>query len=761
MPTVAPAPQPVASGARRADIQGLRAVAVIAVICFHVLGWPTGGYLGVDTFFVVSGFVITGVLLRERERTGRISLRHFWIRRARRILPLALVVIATVAPVAPWAWGGAKVAAVRADALWSALFTANWHYAARADSYFDHGSAPSPLLHYWSLGVEEQFYLAWPLLVVAAIATVGAVRGHRTAVAALAVVVGASSLTWAVAQSGADATTAYYSTLTRAWELALGAALACVPATTGGPQGYAVRLGPAARAALSWAGLGVLLLTFVVVTPAVTIPVPAALGAAAGTAMVLLAGVGVGATSSGPVLLTNPVAGYLGDISYGLYLWHFPLVVLAPVVLATTGLTSVAVVLTLTLVLAVISHHLLERPLLDAPRVQGRPMVAAALALVLLVVGAGGVASARPDLLSGGAVVQGAVGDETDSGAPAPDPGAEPAPDPAPSTSLATASAPSSATPSSASSGTSVTPSQPSATPTATPTPRVMAWAPVPLGDTGTRLQAGLRGALASSSWPADLNPTPEQWQTTADQRAAMSACTATKASDPESCTFGNRAGPEIVVYGDSIGFPLLATVEKAYGARYEVRGLTKIACAVNGVDADYGKDEWALPCVAHRRMVLDYVRRVRPKLLIMTETYSWAVRLKSGAQGAASAKEWLAADEAFVDSVRASVGAVVIVAPSMPGVAFLDCYRPGGSPGRCVTGIPTWWARTRDVEKEVQHAVFVDTTHWYCVDGRCPIFTTTTGTVLKGDYLHTSVQYARQLAPDLAHLLAASGVRL
>jgi hypothetical protein len=240
-----------------------------------------------------------------------------------------------------------------------------------------------------------------------------------------------------------------------------------------------------------------------------------------------------------------------------------------------------------------------------------------------------------------------------------------------------------------------------------------------------------------------------------------MSACVATDAEDPESCTFGNRSGPEIIVYGDSIGFPLLATVEKAYGKTYKVRGMTKIACAVNGVDANYGKDEWAVPCVNHRKMVLDYVRRVKPKVLIMTETYSWAVRLKSRAKGTASAKEWLAADQAFVDSVRGSVGTVVIVAPSMPGVAFLDCYRPGASPGRCVTGIPTWWARTRDVEKKVQGAVFVDTTHWYCVDGRCPIFTTTTGTVLKGDYLHTSVQYARQLAPDLAYLLRASGVRL
>ena len=722
-------------GPRRADIQGLRAVAVAAVIAFHLFGWPSGGYLGVDAFFVVSGFVITGVLLRERDRTGRISLRHFWIRRARRILPLALLVIAAVVVIAPWAWAGAKAASVRSDALWAALFAGNWHYAARTDTYFDTGSAPSPLLHYWSLGVEEQFYVAWPLLVVLAVAVAGGVRRHRVAIGVLAATVGAASLVWAAASTSSDPTTAYYSTLTRAWELALGAALATVPRT-------AVRLAPAARSTLSWAGLATVLTAYVLVTPDTGVPWPSALGVAVGTVLVLVAG--IGAPAPGAVLLTNPVSGYVGDVSYGLYLWHFPLVVLAPVVLTTTGATSAAIVLTTTLALAIVSHHLVERPVLDAPRVRRRSMVAAAVALVLLVVGVGGAATARPDLFAGGTVV---AADEPDGAVPAPE--GEVPPSAAPD-------------PEATSAGTGIPPTRKtSPVPAPSPTPSATSWTPIPLGASGTRIQDGLRGALASGSWPADLNPSPDEWQTTADQRAAMSACTATDAEDPESCTFGNRAGPEIVVYGDSIGFPLLATVEKAYGRTYKVRGMTKIACAVNGVDANYGKDEWAIPCVDHRKMVLEYVRRVRPKVLIMTETYSWAVRLTSHAKGAASAKEWLAADQAFVDAVRGSVGTVVIVAPSMPGVAFLDCYRPGASPGRCVTGIPTWWARTRDVEKKVQHAVFVDTTHWYCVDGRCPIFTTTTGTVLKGDYLHTSVQYARQLAPDLAYLLRASGVRL
>jgi peptidoglycan/LPS O-acetylase OafA/YrhL len=728
--------------ARRADIQGLRAVAVAGVIAFHVVGWPGGGFLGVDAFFVVSGFVITGVLLRERDRTGRTSLRAFWARRARRILPLALLVITAVVVASGWAYAPAKAAAVRADALWSALFAANWHFAAQADDYFDLGSAPSPLQHYWSLGVEEQFYLAWPVLVVLVIAVVGATR-RRAAVAGLALVVGAASIAWAAVQGASDPTTAYYSTLTREWEIAAGALLAAVPAS-------AVRLGAGARTALSWLGLATLLATYVAVTGADGVPYPAAAEAVIGTVLVLVAG--IGETVRGSFVLANPVSRYLGDISYGLYLWHFPLVVLAPVVLATSGAVTALAVLGVTLGLAVVSHHLLERPVLDAPRrtrdgrshpshqwhqwwvTQRRGMGAAALALVLLVTGVSGAAVARPDLFTGSSDVVVAGGG--DSGA---------VPDPAGATTAAP-SAP-------------ATPAPSPTAPTSQPTPTPTGWQPIPLGDTGTRIQKGLHRALAATSWPANLNPSPSQWQTTADQRSAMKACVATDASDPESCTFGNRAGPEIIVYGDSLGFPLLATVEKAYGRDYKVRGMTKIGCAVNGVDADFGKDEWAVPCVNHRKMTLAYVKKARPKVFMMIETYSWAVRLKSGAKGQASAKEWLAADQELVEAVRPYVGKVVIVGASMPGVAFLDCYRAGGSPRRCVTGVPTWWARTRDTEKKVEGATFIDTTHWYCVDGRCPIFTATTGTVLKGDYLHTSVQYARQVAPDLRYMLRQTGV--
>jgi peptidoglycan/LPS O-acetylase OafA/YrhL len=733
---------------RRADIQGLRALAVAGVIATHLTGWPASGYLGVDVFFVVSGFVITGLLLRERDRTGRTRMRTFYARRARRILPLAFLVLALTVVTSAWAFSGPRLEEIRTDTLWAALFAANWRFADVGSDYFALGETPSPELHFWSLGVEEQFYLVWPWLLAGA-AAVGlrfARDRTRAAIAGLSVVVVGASLAWAAVQAGADPTTAYYSSVTRAWELGLGAALACVPAAV-------VRLPGTARAIVSWAGLAVVLASFAVLAD-VSPPFPAALLPAAGTLAILAAGIGRSVRSA--VLLTSPVSRYLGDISYGLYLWHFPLVVLLPLVIPASA-TERVLVLGLTLGLAATSYHLLERPILDAPtwgatslsrraswvawwQQRRRGIVAAGTAAVCLVGAAGAAAAVGPDRL---AELAGASGTSEPPGADARSPvaGADP---------LAAAG------PVAPSSGPTVTPS-----PTTAPSTTSTATTPlqVPLGATGEALQAGLRGALASGAFPATLDPKPDQWATTQDTSAAMKPCPATVVRDPRSCSFGNPNGPEIDVFGDSLGIPLLTAVVAAYGKDYKIRGLTKIACAVNGADANFGKDEWAIPCVNHRKAVVDYVRQARPAAVLVIETYAWATKLKSKASGDAMAAEWTAADEAFVDEVKDSVGHVVFVSPSIPGVAFLDCYRPGGSPGRCVTGIPSWWKQTQDAERRVQGATFLDTLHWYCVAGRCPIFTTTRNTVLKGDYLHPSVQYMRLVADDLRYRLSASGV--
>ena len=259
----------------------------------------------------------------------------------------------------------------------------------------------------------------------------------------------------------------------------------------------------------------------------------------------------------------EPASGYLGDVSYGLYLWHFPLAVLVPVFLSTTQGVSRVVVLVATLALAAVSSPSLERPVLDAPP-GGRPdrprawrswwaakrrgMLAASLALAIVAAGVASTASARPDLFTGSTSLVRAVRSPV---GPAriwqrsPPSRRRPR-----SRRLHRATAPSTAT-----------------TPAPIPPPsRSAAGTPVPLGPTGKEIRDGLRRALAAKSLPADLNPSPDDWASTAHRPAEETAARRRGRPTRDSCTFGNRKGPEIVVYGDSLGIPLLTAVVEAYG---------------------------------------------------------------------------------------------------------------------------------------------------------------------------------------------------
>ncbi len=743
--------------ARRRDIQGLRALAVSAVVAAHLSGWPGGGYLGVDVFFVISGFVITGVLMRDHARWGRVGLRRFYARRARRILPLALVVIAATVAAASWAFSPQRAATTRVDGLWASVFAANWRFAEVGEDYFALGRQPSPLQHYWSLGVEEQFYLVWPLLALLCLGTLarGSPRRGRRILLATAILVAASSLAWATVQVSTDATTAYYSSLTRAWEIGVGCVLALV--TTSRPMG-------SSRAARPLAVLGLLgiLASFVLVGPDAGAPFPAAVAPVAATALVLVAGAGTRAMVLPP--LTSAPFVWLGDISYAVYLWHFPLLVVLAAVGDSASASARVFVVLATLALAAASHGLLERPVLEAPVVVGRRrgsraewgrwwnarrlgVLVGVGALAVTAVSTAAWARLDPSLLGASSPVAALPAPEPEPSAPSP---AAPT---ATTTTAPVAPAPSSST------ATSIPPttSSPSSPRPPRPTPTVAR--ALPLGSTGRALVAGLQEGLAMSSWPGDVNPPLDRFWLTGNSDPAYKACVATVASDPGSCTFGKRNGPEIVVYGDSLGINLLRTVVTTYGADHKVRGLTKLACAVNGVDADFGKDEWAIPCVRHREATIAYVRRAKPEVLVMVENYAWSLKLKSGAKGEAAGREWQAADQAFVRAVSGSVKHVVIVTPSISGVGINDCYRAGGSPRRCVTGIPSWWRTTRDAERRVQGVTFVDTLHWWCVDGRCPIITGIGNTLMKTDYLHASVQYNEILASDLRYRLRAAGV--
>ena len=316
----------------RQDIQGLRALAVLLVILDHArIGPFHGGFIGVDVFFVISGFLITGLLVSEAERTGRASLLGFYARRARRILPAAtLVILATVAA-SVYFLSAVEANGAIEDALWATFFAANFKFARDGTDYFQNDTPPSPLQHYWSLSVEEQFYLVWPLLVLL-LCLYAAWRARRSAgarslgprvrdlgVSPLVVIVGVS-FAYSVSFSTTDPVSAYFSPFTRAWELGFGALVACLSTRL-------ILLKPSVQALLSWAGLAAVVVAALVFDATTVFPGYAAAVPVVGTAA-LLAG-GLRAASWGPqwLLSVRPMR-LVGDWSYSLYLWHWPVLII-------------------------------------------------------------------------------------------------------------------------------------------------------------------------------------------------------------------------------------------------------------------------------------------------------------------------------------------------------------------------------------------------------------------------------------------------
>ena len=338
----------------RSDLEGLRAVAVLLVLLYHaeIPGFG-GGFVGVDVFFVLSGFLITGLIVRELAETGTVSLPAFYARRARRLLPAALLVIVVTVVVSVWLLPPLRIPDIAGDGASAALYVSNIRFAVQSTDYLQSTAAPSPLLHYWSLGVEEQFYLLWPaLLLIVAGRRAGGVRRIAFAI----VVVAAASLVLSIVLTGIAAPWAFFSLPTRAWELALGAIIA-------------VSLTPLSRlterqgAAACAIGIGLIVVSALVIGPTTPFPGLAALLPTVGTALVIAAGVRPGLTAPGR-LLSQPPFRFLGRISYSLYLWHWPILVV-PAAALETGLAwpaRVALAL-LSIPVAAASQRWVEEPI--------------------------------------------------------------------------------------------------------------------------------------------------------------------------------------------------------------------------------------------------------------------------------------------------------------------------------------------------------------------------------------------------------------
>jgi peptidoglycan/LPS O-acetylase OafA/YrhL len=345
----------------RPDIEGLRAVAVIAVVLYHA-GIPgaSGGYIGVDVFFVISGFLITGLLWREVTTTKAIRLGRFYGARARRLLPAAATVGVATAVGAAVVLPPLQARSVFVDGIASALYVGNYRFATQGTDYLASNMA-SPFQHYWSLGVEEQFYLVWPVLIIATAWLVRRLsRGTRTAsgatpYAVVLALVAAASLAAAGVWTRTSPPWAFFSLPTRAWELAAGGLVALSL-----QQWRRLPLLPAAIA--GWGGLALIVLTCTQLRPSTPYPGTAALLPVLGTALVIGGGCVTGSLGAGRVLC-RPAMRAIGRVSYSWYLWHWPVLLLMPPLLGVpAGLPGR---LTATLVsagLAVITLHLVENP---------------------------------------------------------------------------------------------------------------------------------------------------------------------------------------------------------------------------------------------------------------------------------------------------------------------------------------------------------------------------------------------------------------
>ncbi|SOC46923.1 Peptidoglycan/LPS O-acetylase OafA/YrhL, contains acyltransferase and SGNH-hydrolase domains [Blastococcus aggregatus] len=692
-PRAADGAEPAGKGHHRPDIQGLRAVAVGLVVAAHVTGWPAGGFIGVDVFFVISGFLITGLLVRERTRTGGISFRGFYARRARRLLPAALVTLAATTAAAYAVFLDGRFQETVTDVIWAALFSANINFAVQGTDYFELTAAPSMVQHFWSLAVEEQFYLVWPALILLAFAVplIGT-RRRRVVLWGLLGAVTAASFAWSVHATSASPTTAYFSTFTRAWELGVGA-LVAVSAT------QLHRLPAPLRAALAWGGLAVVLAAAFVVDDRTPFPGTAAAVPVLGTAALLA----WGATPGGPGgrwLLGSAPAGFVGAISYSLYLWHWPVLIVAGVLLAADSPEYYAAAVGVSLALATVSYYCIEQPVLHSNwLLPGRPFDGARARPVFRRAGLVGLAAAVVATATVVAVVvlpQDGDGDaqlEATRAAAAADAAA------------------------------------------------VADGMPPP-----TALQRDIQAATFATEWPEDLDPSldelpgylTKQWD---------EGCLHISEKNVDTCRWGDAdASQSVAVLGDSFAAAWIPALREALvPSGWAVQSLTFGLCP-NIAERTLFQGEPFVQCVEHREWAIEHLLENPPTVVVLS--HSWRAQLDEGSDRREVYQQGLTD---VVRRVQAS-GARVVILGAPPGSESLQtCPTSLNGPDDCLGAPADTFATQVESEREVAAltgARSVDPEAWFCVDSRCPTFVG--NTPVYGDGLHLTAEYARRIAPEV-----------
>ncbi|MCU1634341.1 MAG: acyltransferase [Micrococcaceae bacterium] len=690
----------------RPDIQGLRALAVVVVVLDHLTGWPSGGFIGVDIFFVISGFLITGLLLREYEKTGRISFGDFYRRRIKRIIPASAAAIVATLLGAFAIFGPSRFLGTAQDGGAAALFGANWRFAAGGTDYFRAGVPVSPLQHFWSLSVEEQFYFVWPAVMLLVLALVarhpsGGRSRARVGAGLMIGLISAASFAWALWETQSSPTQAYFSTFSRAWELGAGAALACAAPLCS-------RLAPRVRPLLAWLGMGLMLAALFLIDSSSAFPAPWALLPVLGAVLVILAG--TGAEHHAFLLpLTNPVSGYLGNISYSLYLWHFPVVILGGAVfLNRTPLFYLGCAAAM-LLLAVFSYHLIEDPVRRSTWLSGWKARA------------GGTTTADRRTARGAGFRRAAAATALTAVVCA----VSIPHIPAHSRSIQLSNTPA-----------------------------------VDVSEETAALQEQIRAALRSSDWP-ELDPTIDEAMNGQLAPADITACGGTGSITVSACTWGDPdATRRVVVVGDSIAISWTSALREAVGSTdgWAVTGLGTSGCTFTELLIRNPSARLLRACEGRKEQVVEAINDLRPDVVIIANTYE--PRFPMGRDESLSTEEWKDSTASIVSRFSDSVGSVVFLSPPPLTTDIQKCYSKIAEPSFCAGQVRQQWRTFATAEQELAgelNGSFISPELWFCAEGWCPSFVGSTPVMR--DLVHMTPSYQLEIAPALRSELLDRGI--
>lgn len=702
----------------RPDIQGLRAVAVLAVVLFHAdLPGLGGGFVGVDVFFVISGFLITGLLWREANSAGTIRLRNFYGARARRLLPAsALVGIVTIVGSA-FLLPPLQVKTTAIDAITSALYVSNYWFISSGINYFGKQSvlSPSPFQHYWSLGVEEQFYIVWPLLIIGTAWLIRRVRRHSTKTQATASVrpylliltsVVVISFLLSLAFTYLMPPIAFFSLPTRAWQLAAGGLVALT-------IGWWSRLPKRAAAATGWVGLALILLACTELTGATRYPGTAALLPTLGTVLVIGAGCSVPTQGCGRVLGLAPM-GAIGKVSYSWYLWHWPVLIFAPEIVGhPVGLPVKLLAVVISGVLAVLTLRYIENPLRFSARIHTSARASLGL-------GAGATALA----VCAGLIVMFAAPTPVGHG-----PAAKP---------LAFTGAP-------------------------VPPGSSMAEYDAAVRDTFAQVQAAVAASADVQVVPSNLNP-PLTDQMAQQLGLLTGGCLRVLPFDSEQpeCAAGDpKSKTTVALIGDSRAAMLNPAFKKLATERHwRLEMLAKAGCPVVDLPISVffnGFAEEMQRCSQWRKMIMDRLRTEHPSLIVVSSARAYdATGVHTMAPGLKMFDDaWLRELTKLVQELR-ETGATVLVlgpTPQSPPVPLclsghLDDATACSSSPNVANGAGAQAEEAATISAGGQYANIIDL---LCTATRCPAIVG--NTMVYFDAGHLTRQYSELLAPAMGAL--------